>query len=147
MGQRNTLKIFGTIERYSARFLYHFQAVFNAETYIVYLERILQCCFPQKVYMIQDNTSYYKDRDVWAWFADHRRHIEVYKLPAYSSQFNTRERIWYHTRLLGTHNRYFVSQEELRAVLTSTFRSIQKKTVSGYGLFASMSIIIVSLYL
>ena len=134
MGQRNTLKIFGTIELYCARFLCHFQKVFNAETYIVYLERILQCYFPQKVYLIQDNASYHKDRDVWAWFADHLKYIEVYNLPAYSPQFNALERIWHHTRLHGTHNRYFVSQEELHSVLTSTFRSIQKKPsqVMGY---------------
>lgn len=82
-----------------------------------------------------------------AVFADHRKYLEVYNLPAYSPQLNALERIWHHTRLHGTHNRYFVSQEELHAVSTSTFRSIRKKTVSGYGLFTSVSIIIMSLYL
>jgi transposase len=133
-GQRNTLKIFGTIELYRARFLYHFQKVFNAETYRAYLERIVRCYFPQKVYLIQDNASYHKDRGVWTWFADHRKHIEVYNLPAYSPELNALERIWHHTRLHGTHNRYFATQDELRSALTSTFRSIQKNPsqIMGY---------------
>jgi len=116
------------------RFLYHFHHVFNAETYIGYLERILRCYYPQKVYLIQDNASYHKDRDVWVWFSDHRKDLEVYNLPAYSPELNALERIWHHTRLHGTHNLYFANQDELRSALTSTFRSIQKNPsqVMGY---------------
>jgi len=60
MGQKRTLKIFGTIELFCARFLYHFQTVFNAETYIEYLEMILKKYFPRKIHLIQDNASYHK---------------------------------------------------------------------------------------
>jgi putative transposase len=93
MGQRNTLKIFGTIELYCARFLYHFQEVFNAQTYIQYLERILRAYFPRKVYLIQDNASYHKDSTVWDWFRRHRLRIEVFNLPPYSPELNALERI------------------------------------------------------
>lgn len=133
MGQRNTLKIFGTIELYCAQFLYHFEDVFNSKTYIEYLEKILKSYFPRKVFLIQDNASYHKDRDVWNWFSDHRKYLQVYNLPAYSPQFNALERIWHHTRLHGTHNRYFTTQNELYKTLTSTFRSIQKNPVQVQG--------------
>ena len=134
MGQRNTLKIFGTIELISARFLYHFQEVFNAKTYIQYLENVLRSYFPQKVFLIQDNASYHKDRTVWEWFGSHRSQIEVFNLPAYSPELNALERVWRHTRLYGAHNRYFTTQQELRSTLTSTFRSIQHnpQQVQGY---------------
>ena len=134
MGQRNTLKIFGTIELYCARFLYHFQDVFNAQTYVEYLEKILRSYSPRKIYLIQDNASYHKDRTVWDWFSIHRKHIEVFNLPAYSPDLNALERIWHHTRHYGTHNRYFKTQLELRSTLTSTFRSIQQnpRQVMGY---------------
>ncbi|HSE86051.1 MAG TPA: IS630 family transposase [Candidatus Binatia bacterium] len=133
-GQRNTLKIFGTIELYAARFLYHFQKVFNADTYIDYLERMLRSYFPRKIYLIQDNASYHKDQTVWLWFSDQRKYMEVFNLPAYSPQLNALERIWHHARLHGTHNRYFTTQDELRSALTSTFRSIQRNSqqVRGY---------------
>lgn len=48
---------FGTSELYAARFLYHFQKVFNADTYIDYFERTLRSYFPRKIYLIQDNAS------------------------------------------------------------------------------------------
>lgn len=67
-------------------------------------------------------------------FSSHRKHIEVFNLPAYSPDLNALERIWHHTRLCGTHNRYFKTQLELRSILTSTFRSIQHnpRQVMGY---------------
>jgi len=107
--------------------------VFNTETYIGYLERTLRCYFPRKVYLIQDNASYHKDQDVWAWFSDHRKYMEVYNLPKYSPELNALERIWHHTRITGTHNRYFATQGELHSTLTSTFRSIQKRPSQGHG--------------
>jgi transposase len=124
------LKIFGTIELYGARFLYHFQTVFNAATY----ERTLRSYCPRKIYLIQDNASYHKDRTVWTWFSDHRKHMEAFNLPAYSPQLNAVERIWHYARLHGTHNPYFATQDELRSALTSTFRSIQRNSeqVRGY---------------
>lgn len=134
MGQRNTLKIFGTIGLYCARFLYHFDKVFNAETYVGYLEKVLRSYCPRKIYLIQDNASYHKDREVWKWFSRHRKYLEVFNLPKYSPEFNALERIWHHSRLKGTHNRYFVTKDELRSTLISTFRSIQQNPsqILGY---------------
>jgi len=128
------LKVFGTIELYAGRLLYHFQQVFNAQTYILYLERLIRSYFPRKIFLIQDNASYHKDGEVWGWFSKHRRDIEVYNLPPYSPQFNALERIWHYTRFEATHNRYFVTLEELHSTLTSTFRSIQKapSQIQGY---------------
>ena len=134
MGQRNTLKIFGTIDLYGGRFLYQFQKVFNADTYREYLERILRRYFPQKIYLIHDNATYHRDKEVWRWFSQERKYIEVYNLPAYSPEFNALEKIWHHTRLHGTHNRYFPTQQDLFSTLVSTFRSIQQNPsqIMGY---------------
>jgi len=108
--------------------------VFNALTYVVYLERIVRSYFPRKIFLIQDNAAYHKDKNVWQWFAEHRKQIEVYNLPPYSPEFNALERIWHHTRLHATHNRYFPTQDELYSTLFSTFRSIQMNPsqVTGY---------------
>jgi transposase len=120
------LKVFGTIELYGARFLYHFQDVFNGQTYILYLERLLRSYFPCKIYLIQDNASYHKDQEVWDWLSQNRTDIEVYNLPTYSPELNALERVWHYTRRAATHNRYFVALDDLYSSLTSTFRSIQR---------------------
>lgn len=134
MGQRNTLKVFGAIDLYCGKFLYHFQKVFNATTYMNYLEQLLRYYSRRKIYLIQDNAAYHKDRELWRWLSQQRRWLEVFNLPAYSPELNALERIWHHTRLHGTHNRYFTDQNELRSTLVSTFRSIQQKPsqIMGY---------------
>jgi transposase len=133
MSVRNTLKIFGTVDLYLGRFLYHFQQVFNAKTYIEYLEQVLRRYFPKKIFLIQDNAAYHKDKQVWSFFSQERKHIEVFNLPVYSPEFNALERIWHHVRVNGTHDRFFPTQEELYSTLVSTFKSIQRNPLQIMG--------------
>ncbi len=58
-GQRQSVKIFGGVELFSARFFYHRDTVFNAETYRVFLEQIARHYYPRRVILIQDNASYH----------------------------------------------------------------------------------------
>jgi transposase len=90
--------------------------------------------FPRKIYLIQDNVSYHQDGEVGDWFSGHRKNIQVYNLPTYSPELNALERIWHYTRVDATHNRYFVTLDELYSSLTSTFRSIQKAPFQVQGL-------------
>ena len=126
-GQRRSVKVFGCVEVYSARFLYRRDAVFNARTYLVFLEQVARRYYPRPVIWIQDNASYHKHKDVWAWFRDNRHWWTVVNLPPYSPEFNAAERLWHHTRLTGTHNRYFVTEHELIDTLIRVFRSMQRR--------------------
>lgn len=132
-GQRKSVKIFGAVEIYTAQFTYHRADVFNAETYLVFLEQLARRYYPKRTHLIQDNASYHKDATVWSWFTHNRRWLEVQPLPAYSPELNATERIWHHTRVAGTHNRYFVSEEELVGTLHRVFRSIQHNPINIRG--------------
>ncbi len=134
-GQRKSIKVFGCVEVYSARFLYRRDKVFNAVTYLDFLEQVARRYYPRRVIWIQDNASYHKDRDVWAWFAANRSWWTVVNLPAYSPELNATERLWHHTRVTGTHNRYFVTQKELNDTLTFVFRSMQRRPEQIRGYF------------
>lgn len=119
----------------SARFHYMRDLVFNAQTYLKFLERkIASLYFPRHVFLIQDNASYHKDGEVWAWFKQNRSWLTVYNLPPYAPELNATERLWHHTRITGTHNRYFVAEEELLGALHCVFRNIQKhpQDIRGY---------------
>ena len=48
-------------------------------------------------------------------------------LPPYSPEFNPTERIWQYTRKNGTHNRYFVSEEEIIGTLMRVFGDTQSE--------------------
>jgi len=133
-GQRKSIKIFGCVELFTARFFYHRDTVFNAGSYLVFLEQIARHYYPQPVILIQDNASYHKDKEVWSWFSENRKWLEVYNLPPYTPEFNATERLWHYTRITGTHNRYFVTEQELVGTLMCVFHKIQHcpEEIIGY---------------
>lgn len=136
-GQRKSIKIFGCVNIVNAKFIYKRDAVFNAETYLEFLEQVARKYYrkkKKKIFYIQDNASYHKDEIVWEWFSDHRKYIEVYNLPPYSPELNAAEPLWKHTRKVGTHNRYFDNENEIMDTLTKVFKGIQKnpKHIEGY---------------
>ena len=133
-GQRKSLKVFGSVEIFSARFLYKMAKVFNAETYTSYLEQIARAYFPRKTFLIQDNASYHKDKDVWSWFSENKKWFTVFNLPPYCPELNATERLCHHTRMNGTHNRYFISVSELYDAVSGVLKSIQHapQQICGY---------------
>lgn len=136
-GQRKSIKIFGCVNIVDAKFIYRRDTVFNAETYLEFLEQVARQYYrknKKKIFYIQDNASYHKDEMIWEWFNDHRKYIEVYNLPPYSPEFNAAEPLWKHTRKTGTHNRYFDNENAIMDTLTKVFKGIQKnpKHIEGY---------------
>ena len=133
-GKRKSIKIFGCIDVHTAKFIYKRDAVFNAQTYLSFLEKIARQYHKKKIFYIQDNASYHKDGSVWEWFKDHRKTIEVHNLPPYSPEFNAAEPLWKYTRKIGTHNRYFESEDEIIDTLEIVFKKIQRnpENIRGY---------------
>ena len=80
-GTRKNVKIYGCVAIYALRLLYQRSTVFNAETYLDFLERIARYYYPRVIYYIQDNASYHKDENVWEWFKANRSWWRVYNLP------------------------------------------------------------------
>jgi transposase len=128
------VKVFGCVDIASAKFIYATGTVFNALTYLNFLEQIARQYHRHKVLYIQDNASYHKDGRVWDWFRDNRKWIEVYNLPPYSPELNATERLWHHTRVSGTHNRYFDSEAALLGALEHVFADMQNdpSKIAGY---------------
>ena len=124
-GERKSVKILGAIELWRSRFDYRQDTVFNATTYLGFLEQLARRYRRQGAILIQDNASYHKDADVWAWFKSNRHWLEVHQLPPYSPELNPTERLWQHTRKNGTHNRFFGGLDALLATLTRVFSDMQ----------------------
>jgi len=88
MGERKSVKILGAIELWRTRFDYRQDTVFNAATYLGFLEQLARRYRRQGAILILDNASYHKDADVWAWFKSNRHWLEVHQLPPYSPVSN-----------------------------------------------------------
>lgn len=125
---RNSIKVFGCVEIHRAKFLYNFaDRNFNADSYIDFLEKIVaRHYFPRKVFYIQDNAPYHKNKLVWAWFAENKKWLFVKNLPPYCPELNATESIWRYTRMQGIHNQYFDTQEKIRATLSKVFYRIKR---------------------
>jgi transposase len=136
-GQRNTQKIFGAVELYSADFLYrHREDSFNHETYMEFLDDIVGHYYKRakRIFLIQDNASYHKKPEVQDWFTCNRKYIEYFNLPPYYPELNATERIWWYTRKHATHNRYFDTKKDLCDALFMTFDTIKNSSDSIKGL-------------
>ena len=133
-GERKSVKILGAIQLWRTRFDYRQDTVFNADTYLGFLEQLARRYRRQGAIMIQDNASYHKDAEVWNWFKSNRHWLEVHQLPPYSPELNPTERLWQHTRKTGTHNRFFACTDALVATLTRVFGEMQShpQLISSY---------------
>jgi putative transposase len=126
-GERKSVKILGAIELYRSRFHYRQDSVFNAATYLAFLDQLKPHYRRRGALLIQDNATYHTDEDVCHWFYCNRHWLEVHQLPAYSPEFNPTERLWQHTRKNATHNRCFASVSELAATLVRIFGEMQSR--------------------
>ena len=129
-GQRKSVKIFASVEVYSGEFLYRSDQVFNAETYLDFLEDRLvgrYCRRRQPVIYIHENAPYHREERVLEWFAANASWLELHCLPAYSPELNAAEPLWHHPRVHATHNRSFKNTGEILDSLEETFHSIPKQ--------------------
>ncbi len=128
-GQRKSVKILGAVELWRTRFHYARDSVFNASTYGAFLEQLARSYRRRGAFLVQDNASYHKDKDIWNWFKSNRHWLHVYNLPPYCPELNPTERLWQHTRRTGTHNRFFPSVADLNATLTRVFTDMQRHPI------------------
>jgi len=137
-GERKTQKVLGAVSLQGSRFAYRHQLeYFDQVTYRSFLEEVVVPAYYRRghrIYLIQDNASYHKAPEMWQWFREQRRRIEVFPLPKYSPEFNAQERLWQYTRRAATHNRYFANAEELRSSLIGTFSDMKRHPEKLAGL-------------
>jgi len=126
-GQRKTAHLYGSVELGTARFSYWFADVFNGETFFSFLKRLVSKYRGQKVFLIIDNAPGHNLTEQGKeWLIRNRNRIELFRLPAYSPQFNPMEPVWKTTRKMTTHNRFYPTTVERDAALRKTFSAFQR---------------------
>ena len=63
-GQRKSVKILGAIELWDARFHYRQELVFNASTYLTFLQQLAAHYRRRRAILIQDGASYHKKEEL-----------------------------------------------------------------------------------
>lgn len=132
---RKSIGVFGAvrIDRNDPKIHFQFTSEhFNTDTFIGFLEQLIQYYQGQKVHLILDRAPYHKSAQRWAEL--HRDAIEIHLLPAASPELNPTETLWRITKLAATHNRYFPTLESLRTTIRRKFNRFQGNPASLRGI-------------
>jgi transposase len=103
---------------------YTMDTVKNSETFIAFLEHLLDHCYPtQSLVLVMDNAPYHRSRAVQAMLSLYSHRVLVFWLPPYCPTLNPIERFWRHLKDVATANHLFHSVQILldnvRAVLAA----------------------------
>ena len=134
---RQKVGFFGALNLKTGCLLTEEASTFNAETFGDFIRHLLHPT-QEKLYLILDNASWHKARDLKDLFIRHRDRLERIFLPPYSPELNPIERVWRITRRQITHNRYFESNEALRTALLSQFARWEQPNTALRALCATI---------
>jgi transposase len=134
---RQKVGFFGALNLKTGCLLTEEASTFNAETFGDFIRHLLHHT-QEKLYLILDNASWHKARDLKDLFIRHRDRLERIFLPPYSPELNPIERVWRITRRQITHNRYFESNEALRTALLSQFARWEQPNTALRALCATI---------
>ena len=95
---------------------------FNALTYEAFLRQLLEG-IAGPIILIEDGASYHRSQTVEQFRQAHAERLTVYRLPAFSPEFNPIEKLWKNTKKKATHLKYFKAFDELRASVLTAFRT------------------------
>jgi len=134
---RQKVGYFGALNLKTGCLLTKEASTFNAETFGDFLHYLLQCT-GGKLYLILDNASWHRARELKQFFHRNRHRLVRIFLPPYSPELNPIERVWRITRRQVTHNRYFGSTQELEMALTTQFAKWDQPNSALRALCASI---------
>lgn len=119
---RKNVGVFGAVRVEDGRLVTQKDAVFDSETFLIFLKRLLLCHRPgRKMVIILDNARWHHAKLLRPWLRKYRHVLRLDFLPPYSPDLNAIERVWKITRRLCTHNRYFAKLDELVEVVFDQF--------------------------
>lgn len=75
------------------------------------------------IVLLMDNAKYHHAKNITEWIRTLDGKIIILFLPPYSPELNPIERVWKLVRRTTTHNRYFVSLDELAGSVEDLFES------------------------
>jgi transposase len=115
---RKSVKVMGAV-RVGANPQWHsrFVEVFNAATFIEFLNQLLRYYRGTKIHLITDNAQYHKSPTVQRWLEGEEDLIELHFLPPYSPNLNAVEYLWRKTKRAITHNKFFPKLRDLKDAL------------------------------
>jgi transposase len=135
-GNRKSYKVFGLIDYFSGRFFSKgHEGKLNSGSYASFLKEVMKKV-RKHIILIQDGAPYHKSGAMREFFEKHSRRLTVYRLPAYSPDYNPIEKLWKKIKEKEIHLHYF-----------PTFADLKKKVNEALLNFGDLKNEILSLFL
>jgi transposase len=124
---RKSMALFGAVSAATGQLVTMDAAIFNAETFLLFLKKVLRSKKRgKKTILILDNARYHHAIMIQPLLNKNKGKIQLLFLPPYSPDLNNIERVWKMTRRICTHNRYFATIDELLRVVKQQMKIWRK---------------------
>jgi putative transposase len=121
-GSPQYLHVFGGYHWHSGRVTYLTATHKNSDSFIAFLEHLLDTHPRQHLILVLDNASYHHSRTAHAALSLYEDRLLVIWLPKYSPFLNPIERFWLHFKQLAVANRLHRSLDTLRTSVDEVMR-------------------------
>ena len=119
---RKSVACFGAVSLRTGKFVRAMCTVFNAETFEVFLKKLLRHrAHGQRMVVVLDNAKYHHALMLAPLLRKYRGVLSLLFLAPYSPQLAPIERVWKLARRLATHNRYFATLADVLAAVSACF--------------------------
>lgn len=113
-GSPQHLHVFGAYNWHTGHVSHLSSTRKNSETFITFLEHLLQQHPRRKLILVLDNASYHRSKAVQAALSHWQDRLILLWLPKYSPFLNPIERFWLHFKQLAVANRLHLTLDALR---------------------------------
>lgn len=99
----------------------------NAQIHIEFLEQIIKHHPRRKIIVIEDNAPAHIAKKVKCFAEQRKNRFAIYNIPSYSPELNPDEKTWRYLKKHKLKAHQAQNQEDLRALVLSKMKSIQRK--------------------
>ena len=126
---KGKVKIFGALNNKKGRVITYGSKKIDRHSFIKFLVKILH--YHKKVYLIVDNASWHKAKDVKKFLRENRHRLRIEHFPPYSPEYNPSEQCWKSVKRDLLTLKLFLSAESMEEQIKDYFK---KKDFSGLKL-------------
>ena len=119
---RKSIACFGAVSLRTGKFIHSLCATFNAATFETFLKTLLRHrSRDTRMVLVWDNARYHHAGLLKPLRRKYRAVLTLLFLPPYSPQLAPVERVWKLARRMATHNRFFITLDDVLTAVSTCF--------------------------
>lgn len=133
-GKNQKIAVYGAINFRTGQVHYLLNARKNADTFNVFLKRLLEAKRQRQLVLVLDNASYHVTRKTLDLLTEHEHHVRVVWLPKYSPELNAIEGLWGYLKRSALNNYFHVTMERLQEAVDAALRELNRNPQTALSL-------------